>query len=146
MAKPRFEGSFFTSQSLSVSASAIAGVQVAIMYVTDWKNQIGVYVAVGGQLAPLTVGGGGNIGIQFYPGTRLADFEGYGYGIGASVGTPVADVGVGIDFAYPFPLDPNRLVPIGYGINTGIGANAVPTPVDGSIGLSYSWKIWATPP
>lgn len=146
MAKPRFEGTFFTSQALSFSASAVAGVQLAIMYVTDWRNQIGVYVALGGQLAPLTVGAGGNIGIQFYPATTLADFEGYGYGIGASVGTPIADVGVGIDFAYPFPLDSTKLVPMGYGINTGIGANAVPTPVDGSIGLSYSWKIWTTAP
>lgn len=142
------QGGIFTSQSLSVGAAGVVGVQLSISYVFNWNvnnPQYGVVLSVGPTLAPLTAGAGASYGVQFYPRTTLAGFSGLGYGMGASAGTPVVEGSVGVDFSYPFPFDPWQPVPSGMGFNIGGGANAIPTPVEFSTGVSQSWILWQYP-
>lgn len=127
---------FFMSYSLTLGASAGLGVSGALTIVTDYRGKGGGYISVGPQIQG-NVAAGANLGIQFFPATKLAAFTGWGWGYGASGGPPSKVFGVGIDTTWgeSFILDFQ-----GFGVNASVGAGVLPA--DLAMSATHAWKLW----
>ncbi len=133
--KSSSDGHFYMAYSASFALDAALGVQASLSIVTDYDGHGGGFVSVGPEFVTNLTGGLG-LGVDFYPDTKTADFEGWGWGVGASGGTPfkILGVGVGASFNQGF----NELQ--GFGVNGSIGAGLLPA--DLGVSDTHTWKVW----
>ncbi len=126
---------FYMGYQVGVSGSVGLGLDISLIFVTDFRGNGGKFIAVGPQLVSNVAVDASPIGLQFFPKVNLDDFKGWGWGIGISGGPPSKIVSAGIDVSY----DETFKVFQGFGLNGAIGVGVIP----GDIGVSatHAWQM-----
>ncbi|MBL8323430.1 MAG: hypothetical protein JNJ89_00575 [Rubrivivax sp.] len=125
---------FYLGYQVAFSAAAVIGVDVSLLWVTDFRGNGGRYLAVGPQLVTNATIGVTPIGLQFFPKVDLASFTGWGFGGAISGGPPSKVVSAGLDVSFD-----DKFVFQGFGLSAGIGLGAIPG--DLAVSAVHAWKL-----
>ncbi len=126
---------FYMGYQVGVSGAVGLGVQVSMLFVTDFRGNGGRYLAVGPQLVTNASVDVSPIGLQFFPKVSLDDFKGWGWGVGVSGGPPSKIVSAGVDVAFDEKFKDFQ----GFGLSGAIGLGVIPGDI--SVSAEHAWKM-----